>query len=65
MLDWQDPTIALPTFPRQLTSARFLTTGSAADFAQNEYGFLLKIPPDAIDPYDTVVELDFAPATTR
>ncbi len=34
--------------------------GSAAQTVANELGLLLRIPQHAIDPYDTVVELEFA-----
>jgi alpha-L-fucosidase len=58
VLDWQDETLALPRLPQRVKSATFLKDGSAAKFAEGEFGLLVKIPPQVVDPYDTVIVLE-------
>jgi len=60
ILDWQDSSLLLPLPPKAIKSAHFLNDGSSAEFAQNEYGVLLKIPPSARDDYDTIAVFEFA-----
>jgi alpha-L-fucosidase len=60
ILNWPDATIALPQLPAKVKSAKFLKDGSKAEYSESEYGFLLKIPPSAVDEYDTVVALELA-----
>jgi len=61
ILNWPDATLALPKMPAKVKSARFLKDGRSAEFAEHEFGFLLKIPAGARDEYDTVVALELAP----
>jgi alpha-L-fucosidase len=58
VLDWQDETLALPRLPQRVKSAKFLKDGSEAKFAEGEFGLLVKIPPQVVDPYDTVIVLE-------
>jgi alpha-L-fucosidase len=60
ILNWPDPTIALPQWPAKVKSAKFLKDGSKAEYSESDYGFLLKIPPRVVDEYDTVVALELA-----
>ncbi len=60
ILNWPDTTIALPQMPSKVKSAKFLKDGSKAEYSESDYGFLLKIPPSAVDEYDTVVALELA-----
>ncbi|HVF27677.1 MAG TPA: alpha-L-fucosidase [Pyrinomonadaceae bacterium] len=58
ILDWSDESIALPRMPKSVKSARFLKDGSKADFMENDFGLLLKIPQGVLDKHDTVVVLE-------
>lgn len=58
LLDWPDASIALPKLDRKIRSAKILHNNAAAEFAQNEYGTLLKMPANASDQYDTVIVLE-------
>lgn len=60
LLDLQDDSLLLPRLPQRVKSASFLKDGSAAKFSESEFGLLLKIPPQVIDQYDTVVVLELA-----
>jgi hypothetical protein len=60
ILDWQDGGILLPQLKEKIRSAKFLKGGTAAEFQQNDYGTLLKIPQAAVDQYDTVIVLEMA-----
>lgn len=57
ILDWEDESLVIPRVPGRIVSARFLKNGRKVRFTQNEYGFILAIPKEARDEYDTVVEL--------
>ena len=41
-----------------MRAARFLGSGRAADVSEHDFGVVLKLPADAIDPIDTIVALD-------
>jgi alpha-L-fucosidase len=58
ILDWQDTALLLPPLPSPVKSARFLKDGSQAEFAVNDSGMLLKIPPSARDDYDTIAVIE-------
>jgi alpha-L-fucosidase len=60
ILNWPDETIALPKLPTKVVAAKFLKDGSRAEFAESDFGFLLKIPPRVVDEYDTVIALELA-----
>lgn len=60
ILDWPDETLALPRLPQKIKSARFLKDGSPAETFEHESGLLLRIPPQAVDEFDTIVELELA-----
>ena len=60
ILDWQDAVLAVPRLPQRVKSAHFLKDGSKAEYAENEWGLLLKIPPPVVDAYDTIVVLETA-----
>ena len=61
LLDWPDEMLALPRLPQKIQRARFLKDGSAAQITEHELGLLLRLPPSAVDEYDTVVELELMP----
>jgi alpha-L-fucosidase len=60
IFDWQDSSLLLPRLPQRIKSARFLKDGSKANYEENDYGVLLRIPPNARDDYDTVAVLELA-----
>jgi hypothetical protein len=49
--------LLLPPLGRTIRSARFLATGRAAEFSEHDFGVVVKLPRDAVDPVDTVIEL--------
>jgi hypothetical protein len=57
VLDAPDTTLLLPPLGRANRSARFLATGRAAEFSEHDFGVVVKLPRDLVDPVDTVVEL--------
>ena len=58
ILDWPDETLALPRLPQKIKNALFLKDGSPAETFEHESGLLLRIPPQMVDEYDTIVELE-------
>ena len=58
VLDAPDQTLLLPPVGAKIRSARFLATGRAADFSEHDFGVIVRLPADAIDPIDTIVALD-------
>jgi len=60
ILNWQDSSLLLPMLPQPIRSASFLRDGSKAEYVENQYGVLLKIPASARDDYDTVAVLEMA-----
>jgi alpha-L-fucosidase len=58
ILDWQDSSLLLPRLPQSIKSVHFLKDGSTTEYAENDYGVLLKIPPSARDAYDTIAVLE-------
>lgn len=60
ILDWPDETLILPRMTPKIKTARFLKDGSPAQIIDHELGMLLRIAPQAVDEYDTIVELELA-----
>ena len=58
VLDWQDPALLVPPLPGKIRSARFLATGRAAEFREQDFGVVLTVPRDAVDPIDTIIVLE-------
>jgi alpha-L-fucosidase len=57
VLDAPDTSLLLPPLGAKVRSARFLGTGRAAEFSEHDFGVVVKLPRDAVDPIDTIVEL--------
>jgi alpha-L-fucosidase len=57
VLDAPDAALLLPPLGARIRSARFLTTGRAAEISEHDFGVVVKLPNDAVDPLDTIVEL--------
>jgi alpha-L-fucosidase len=58
VLNWQDASLLIPPVGGTIARARFLKTGTKADVKAVAEGVVLTIPPDAVDPFDTVIALE-------
>lgn len=58
VLDAPDQALLLPPLGAKIRGARFLGTGRTAELSEHDFGVVVKIPGDAIDPIDTIVALD-------
>src|SRR5574337_354008 len=54
ILEWQDSSLLLPKLSAPVRSVHFMKDGTRAEFTENEYGVLLKIPASARDDNDTI-----------
>ena len=52
-----DRALLLPPVGARIRAARFLG-GRTAEFSEHDFGVVVKLPTDAIDPIDTIVALD-------
>jgi alpha-L-fucosidase len=57
VLEAPDTALLLPPVGARIRSARFVATGRPAEFSEHDFGVVVKLPADAVDPIDTVVEL--------
>ena len=58
VLDAPDGTLLLPPLGAKVRGARFLTTGRAAEYSEHDFGVVVRLPADAVDPIDTIIALD-------
>jgi alpha-L-fucosidase len=58
VLDWQESALLLPRLPGPVKAAHFLKDGSRAEYIENDYGVILKIPASAREGYDTIAVLE-------
>lgn len=65
ILDSPDASLLLPPLPSLVRSARMLNGGRPVDFKTGEFGVVLTIPRDAVDPIDTIVVLELEPKAPR
>ena len=65
VLDSPDASLLLPPLPAAVRSARLLNGGRPVDVKTGEYGVVLTLPRDAVDPIDTIVVLELAPKAVR
>ena len=65
VLDAPDASVLLPALPSAIRSAKLLNGGRAVDFKTGDFGTVLMLPKDAIDPIDTVVVLEMEPKSSR
>jgi alpha-L-fucosidase len=65
VLDLPDQSLLLPPLPSGVRSAHLLNGGRAIDFKTADYGVVLTIPTDAVDPIDTIIVLDMEPKASR
>jgi alpha-L-fucosidase len=64
VFDSPDASLLLPPLPSAVRSAHLLG-GRAIVFKAADYGLVLNLPRDAMDPIDTVVVLDMGPKASR
>ncbi|HYT74329.1 MAG TPA: alpha-L-fucosidase [Vicinamibacterales bacterium] len=64
VLDSPDPSLLLPAMPSAVRSAR-LIGGRTVDFKSGDFGVVLTVPRDGIDPIDTIVVLELEPKPAR
>ena len=62
VLDWHDPSLALPPLPRRVLRARLLVGGAAVRVTQGPSGVVLVLPPRAPGDVDQVVVLELGPS---
>jgi alpha-L-fucosidase len=64
VFDSPDPSLLLPALGGTVRSAKLLNGGRAIDFKTGDFGVVLTLPREVIDPIDTIVvlELDGKPA---
>ena len=60
VLDAPDRALLLPPPGGKVRAARFLGTGRAAAFSEHDFGVVVTLPKDAVDPIDTIVVLELA-----
>jgi alpha-L-fucosidase len=60
VLDLPDASLLLPPLPSAVRSARLLNGGRPIDVKSGDFGVVLTIPRDAVDPIDTIVALELA-----
>jgi alpha-L-fucosidase len=60
VLDWRDPTLALPPLDARIRAARMLVDGTDVAFTQSAEGVTLALPPAGGEP-DRVVVLELEP----
>jgi len=65
VLDWPDASLLLPPLPSAVRSARLLNGARPVEFKTGDFGVVLNIPRDAVDPIDTIVVLDLEPKASR
>jgi alpha-L-fucosidase len=58
VLDWPDASLLLPPLPSAVRSAHLLSGGRRVDFKSGDFGVVLDLPRDAMDPIDTVIVLE-------
>lgn len=61
VLDWPDPTLALPPLPFDVVGARTLVDDRPVRFRQKDEGVLLYLPTRSADEVDEVVVLEIGP----
>jgi alpha-L-fucosidase len=65
VLDWPDTALLLPPLGSAVRSARLLNGGRSVDYKSGDFGVVLNLPRDAVDPIDTIVVLELEPKAAR
>jgi hypothetical protein len=51
-------TLLLPALGAKVRGARLLATGRPVTFSEHDFGLVLRVPAESVDPIDTIVTLD-------
>ncbi len=65
VLDWPDTSLLLTPLPSAVRSARLLAGGRPVEFKSGDFGVVLTLPKDAVDPIDTIVVLELDAKASR
>ncbi len=65
VLDWPDTSLLLTPLPSAVRSARLLAGGRPVEFKSGDFGVVLTLPKDAVDPIDTIVVLELDAKSAR
>jgi len=60
VLEAPDQALLLPPVGARIRAATFLAGGRRAEFSEHDFGVVVTIPPDVVDPIDTIVALDLS-----
>jgi len=58
VFDAPEKALLIPPLGARVRSARLLGAGRAAEFSEHEFGIVVKLPAEVVDPIDTIVALD-------
>ena len=58
VFDAPETALLIPPLGARVRSARLLGAGRAAEFSEHEFGIVVKLPAEVVDPIDTIVALD-------
>jgi alpha-L-fucosidase len=58
VLDAPAGALLVPPLGAKVRGARLLSSGRAAEISEHDFGVVVTLPPDAIDPIDTIIVLD-------
>jgi alpha-L-fucosidase len=58
VLDAPEKALLIPPLGGRVRSARLLSAGRPAEFSEHDFGVVVKLPAEVIDPIDTIIALD-------
>ena len=58
VFEMPEPTLLIPSLGSKVRSARLLATGLPVTFSEHDFGVVLRLPAESVDPIDTVVAID-------
>src|SRR5262245_57999066 len=58
VLDAPNQALLVPPLGTNVRSAKFLASGRAAEFSEHDFGIVVKLPAQAIDPIDTIIAFE-------
>jgi len=50
--------LLIPPLGARVRSARLIGAGRAAEFSEHDFGIVVRLPAEVVDPIDTIVALD-------
>jgi alpha-L-fucosidase len=58
VFDAPEKALLIPPLGARVRSARLLGAGRAAEFSEHDFGIVVRLPAEVVDPIDTIVALD-------